>query len=185
MFESEIADTKAKFEKALTALGNDFKQIRAGQAQPSMLDRIQVEAYGSMMPLAQCASVSVPEPATLVIKPWDKGMLKAIEKALVEANLGMMPQNDGVVVRLNLPPLSTERRKELAGQTKEIAEKHKVAMRNLRRDAIKDIEIKAKAQKAPEDVAKKTSEKITDLLKQYEAKAEAAQKEKADSILKF
>jgi ribosome recycling factor len=185
MFDAEIADTKGKFEKALTALANDFKQIRAGQATPSMLDPVRVDAYGSVMPLTQCASVSVPEPATLLIKPWDKGMLKAIEKALVEANLGMMPQNDGVVIRLNLPPLSQERRTQLAAQAKEITEKHKVAMRNIRRDMIKDVETKAKAQKAPEDVAKKTAEKITNLLKDYEGKAEGSLKDKTAAILKI
>jgi ribosome recycling factor len=185
MFDAEITDAKAKFEKAITALGNDFKHIRAGKANPAMLDSVRVDAYGSLMPLAQCASVSVPEPSTLMVKPWDKGLLKAIEKSLVEANLGMMPQNDGVVLRLNLPPLSQERRKQLAGQAKEATEKHKVAMRNIRRDAIKDIETKAKAQKAPEDVAKKATEKITNLLKDAETKAEAQLKEKTDDILKI
>ncbi len=184
-FEAELADAKSKLEKALAALANDFKHLRTGQATPALIEHVQVEAYGSRMPIVQVASITVPEPAMLLVKPFDKSTIKAIEKALSEAQLGMTPQSDGSVIRLSLPPLSTERRKQLSAQAKEETEKHKVAMRGNRRDAIKDIETKAKAQKVSEDVVKKTTEKITELLKQYEAKAEAALKDKVESIMKF
>jgi ribosome recycling factor len=184
-FDPEIADCKAKFEKALGSLAHDFKHIRTGRASIAMIEHVQVEAYGSRMPIAQCAGLTVPEPAQILIKPWDKALLKAIEKALTEAQLGMMPQNDGVVIRLQVPPLSSERRKQLAQTAKEACEKCKVAMRNLRRDIIKAIETKGKADNAPEDTTKKASEKVSELLKQYEAKAESALKDKTEDILKF
>jgi ribosome recycling factor len=184
-FEADITDTKNKLEKAINALANDFKHIRTGRASVAMIEHVQVDAYGSRMPIAQCAGLSVPEPAQLLIKPWDKGILKAIEKALNDANLGMTPQSDGLVIRLNVPPLSTERRQQLAAQAKESVEKCKVAMRNIRRDAIKAIETKGKAEKAPEDAIKKTGEKISDLLKQQETRADQALKEKTDDIMKF
>ena len=184
-FEAETTDCKARFEKSLGALAHDFKHIRTGRASIAMIEHVQVEAYGSRMPIAQCASLTVPEPAQLLIKPWDKAMLKGIEKALNEAQLGMTPQSDGTVIRMQVPPLSSERRKQLAQQAKESCEKTKVAMRNLRRDVIKDIETKGKASKAPEDQIKKAGEKITEMLKQYEAKAEASLKDKTDDIMKF
>lgn len=184
-FEDDLADTKTKFEKALAALAHDFKHIRTGRASTAMIEHVQVEAYGSVMPIAQCASISVPESAQILVKPWDKALLKPIEKALGEAQLGMTPQSDGTVIRLNLPPLSSERRKQLAGQAKEATEKAKVAMRNLRRDAIKHIETKGKTDKLPEDLVKKTTEKVGELLKQYEGKGEALLKEKTEAILTF
>ena len=112
-------------------------RIRTGRAAPQMLDHVQVEAYGAVMPLNQVAQVSVPEPTQLLIKPFDKSQLRAIEKGITISDLGMAPQNDGNVIRLNVPPLSEERRKQLASQAKDSCEKCKVAMRNSRRDAIK------------------------------------------------
>ena len=184
-FDTEIKDCTAKFDKALGSLAHDFKHIRTGRANIAMIEHVQIDAYGSRMPIAQCAGLSVPEPAQILIKPWDKALLKAIEKGLTEAQLGMMPQNDGSVIRLHVPPLSSERRKQLASEAKEATEKCKVAMRNLRRDVIKAIETKGKADKLPEDTTKKASEKISDLLKQYEVKAESSLKEKTDDIVKF
>lgn len=184
-FEADIADAKAKMEKALAALAHDFKHVRTGRASVAQVEHIQVEAYGSMMALPQVASLSVPEPTQIVIKPWDKALLKAVEKALADANLGMMPQSDGTVIRMNVPPLSTERRQQLAAQAKELAEKCKVSMRNIRRDAIKAIETKGKAEKAPEDAIKKSAEKVSELLKSHEGRAEQSLKEKTDDIMRF
>lgn len=183
--ETDLADAKTKLEKGLAQLTHEFKAIRTGRATTAIVDHIQVEAYGSFMALSACASVTVPEATQLLIKPWDKTMLKHIEKAISEANIGLTPQSDGSAIRLNLPPLSTERRKQLVGQAKEATEKAKVSMRNARRDAIKAIETKGKADKLPEDAVKKTTEKISDLLKQSEAKAEAMLKEKSDDIMNF
>ncbi len=184
-FEADLADTKSKMEKALASLSHDFKHIRTGRASVAMIEHVQVEAYGSFMPIGQVAGISVPEPAQLEIKPWDKVVIKAIEKALNDANLGMTPQSDGVVIRLNVPPLSTERRTQLAGQAKEACEKCKVSMRNIRRDEIKAIETRGKEQKLPEDATKKAVEKIGELLKQYEGKVEAQLKEKTDDIMRI
>jgi ribosome recycling factor len=182
-FDAEINDCKAHMEKSLGALSSDFRRIRTGRAMPSMIEHVHVDAYGSMMPITQCASITVPEPSQLMIKPWDKSILRALEKALVDANLGMAPQNDGSIIRLNVPSLSTERRKELAGQAKEACEKCKVSMRNLRRDNIKTIETKGKAEHQPEDAIKKSTEKISELLKQYEGKADQLLKDKTADIL--
>lgn len=183
--DDQITDAKGKLEKALAQLAHEFKRVRAGRANPQMVEHVQVDAYGSMMPIGQVAGISVPEPTQIMIKPWDKGVLKAIEKALIAADLGMQPQNDGTVIRLQLPPLSTERRKQLAGEAKEIAEKQKVAMRNARRDAIKAIETRGKDQKLPEDATKKAVEKVGELLKQYEGKVDAELKAKTDDIMRI
>ena len=171
-FDDAIADAKAKMDKGLQQLGAEFRRIRTGRATPAMIEHVHVEAYGSSMPITQCAGITVPEPTQLMIKPWDKSILRAIEKALVDADLGMSPQNDGSVIRLNVPPLSQERRKQLAGQAKESAEKCKVSMRNVRRDAIKHVETSGKETKQPEDAIKKATEKISELLKQYETKSD-------------
>ena len=169
-----LLETEEHFDKSLNALDNEFKRIRTGQASPQMIDHVQVEAYGAMTPLNQVAGVSVPEPQQLLIKPWDKTVLHAIEKALIASGLGMAPQNDGDVIRLNVPPLSEERRKELASQARDAAERCKVGMRNSRRDGIKSAEAEGKSEKLPEDAVKKVVEDISSLLKDYEAKAEVA-----------
>lgn len=184
-FEADLADATAKMEKGLASLIHDFKHLRTGRASVAMIEHVHVEAYGSHVPITQVGGISVPEPTQILIKPWDKSLLKHIEKALNDANLGMTPQSDGAVVRLNVPTLSTERRQQLAGQAKEYAEKCKIVLRNVRRDAIKAVETKGKAEKAPEDAIKKTSEKISELLKTYEGKCEKMLKDKSDEILKF
>jgi ribosome recycling factor len=181
--EPELTDIKAKLEKSFAQMQHEFKGIRTGRASTAIVDNVQVEAYGSRMPLPQVASVSVPDATTILIKPWDKSMLKAIEKALLEAALGMNPNNDGSAIRMNLPPLSTERRKQLAGQAKEAAEKAKVSMRNVRRDGIKHIETKGKDLKLPEDAVKKTVEQVGTLLKDAETKVEKTLKEKTEEIM--
>ena len=178
-----LMDTEERLEKSLHALEHDFRRIRTGRASPNMIEHVHVEAYGAMTPINQVATVSVPEPGQLLVKPWDKGSIHAIEKALTNANLGMSPQNDGEVIRLNIPPLSEERRKELATQAKDMAEKAKVAMRNVRRDGIKGAESVGKDLKLSEDEVKKSAEDITELLKTYEGKVEDVLKAKVDDIL--
>ncbi len=181
--EADLADIKAKLEKSFAQLQHEFRGIRTGRATTAIVDNVQVEAYGSRMPLSQCASVSIPDATTILIKPWDKTVLKVIEKALIEAALGMAPNNDGSVIRMNLPPLSTERRKQLAGQAKEAAEKAKVSMRNVRRDGIKHLEAKGKDQKLPEDLVKKSVKSVDDLLKDVETRAEKELKAKTEDIM--
>jgi ribosome recycling factor len=181
-FEEILFSAEEHFEKCLTSLGNDFGRIRTGRAAPQMLDHVMVLAYGTPMPLRQLASITVPEPAQLLVKAFDRGQLHAIEKALSTADLGMQPVNDGLVIRLNLPPLSQERRKQLAIQAKEVAEKAKVAMRNVRRDVLKSIESTGKDQRVSEDEVKKAGEEITETLHNYEAKVEKQLKDKQAAI---
>lgn len=183
MFEADIAETKAKLDKALVALTNAFGHIRTGRASPAMVEHLQVEAYGAMTPLNQCAAITVPEPTQLAIKAWDKTLVKAIEKAIVASNLGMAPSSDGHVIRLQLPALSQERRKQLASQAKDENEKSKVAMRSIRRDAIKHVETKGKEDKASEDLIKKSKEKIDAMLKEHEMQGEKRLAEKTKDIL--
>ncbi len=183
MFEADITETKGKYDKAIAALANAFSHIRTGRASPAMVEHLQVEAYGSFMPLNQCAAITVPEPTQLAIKAWDKTLVKAIEKAIVASNLGMAPSSDGQTIRLQLPPLSQERRKQLAGQAKDECEKTKVAMRSIRRDAIKHLETKGKEQHASEDLIKKSKEKIDAMLKEHEQLAEKNLAEKCKDIL--
>lgn len=181
--ETELADIKSKLEKSFAQLQHEFKGIRTGRASTSIVESVQVEAYGTRMPLPQCASVSVPDATTILIKPWDKAMLKPLERALSEAALGMTPQSDGQVIRMNLPPLSTERRKQLVAQAKDAVERAKVSMRNVRRDGIKHVETKGKDLKVPEDTLKKTVKSVDDLLKDSEARLEKEFKSKSDDIM--
>ncbi|TVR09017.1 MAG: ribosome recycling factor [Planctomycetota bacterium] len=183
---AEVAlEAEEHFEKSLGALNNEFGRIRTGRAAPQMLDHVQVEMYGSVMPLRQMAQISAPEPTQLMVKPFDKNSIRAIEKGITIADLGITPQNDGSVIRLNIPPLSQERRKQLAAQAKDACEKCKVAMRNARRDAIKQIESQGKEERLSEDIVKQASEGITELLKQFESRAEQALEEKTKDILEF
>lgn len=181
-FDDILLETEEHFEKSLTTLDKDFRRIRTGRASPDMIDHVHVEAYGAMTPIKQLAGISVPEPTQLLIKPYDKSILKEIERALVAADLGMAPQNDGQVIRLNVPSLSSERRKQLAATAKEAAEKAKVAMRNTRRDGIKRIEGLGKEKKLPEDLVKQTVEQVGETLKEYEGKVEKALKAKVDDL---
>ena len=180
--EELLFEAEEKFEKAVGALEHEFRRIRTGSATVAMIEHVHVEAYGAQMPILQVAGVSVPEPTQLLIKPYDKGTLRDIERALINADLGMSPQNDGDVIRLNVPPLSQERRQQLIGQSKEATEKAKVALRNVRRDAIKHVEQFGKDEKLPEDEIKKSAESVTDTMKGYEEKVEALYKAKSADL---
>ena len=151
-------------QKAINHLEAELVKIRAGKATPSMLDGIMVDYYGSMTPLNQVANINTPEARTIVIQPWEKAMIKPIEKGIIDATLGLTPANDGIMIRINVPPLSEERRRDLVKRAKAEGEHAKVGIRNLRRDANENIK---KAQKAglPEDLAKDAetkTQKITD-----------------------
>ncbi|TVR44488.1 MAG: ribosome recycling factor [Planctomycetota bacterium] len=185
VFDEIALEIEEHFEKSLSAQLHDFQRIRTGRAAPQMLDHIHVEAYGATVPLRQLAQISAPEPTQLVLKPFDKNSIRAIEKAITIADLGITPQNDGSVIRLNIPALSQERRKQLATQAKEACEKCKVAMRNARRDGIKRIETTGKDERISEDLIKQASESVTELLKSYEAKAEGELADKTKDILEF
>lgn len=139
MPQSIKANAEDRMDKAIGALKRDLASLRAGRASPSMLDRVEAEYYGAMTPVAQMASVTTPDARTLIIQPWDKSSLGAIEKALLKSDLGLTPTNDGNVIRLSIPALTEERRSDLVKLTRKYGEEAKVAVRNIRRDANEQI----------------------------------------------
>ena len=149
-----------KMNKTIQVLIKDLAAIRAGRANPAVLDKLTIEYYGTPTPLNQVAAVSTPEPRTLQIQPWDMSTLKAIEKAIFASDLGLNPQNDGKSIRLNFPPLTEERRHELIKQVSRIGEESKVAIRNIRRDAIDIFKSMKKKSELTEDAEKEGEEKI-------------------------
>ena len=142
---------EGKMNKRVDDFHAELKTIRAGRANASVLDKIAVEYYGTMTPVAQIGSISTPEPRMLVIQPWDQSVLGEIEKAINKSEIGIAPQNDGKVIRLNFPPLTEERRKELVKTVKKYSEEAKVQIRNIRRDALDDFKKKQKASEITED----------------------------------
>lgn len=170
---------KQGFEKTLASLQRELSRMRTGRANLAILDGIRVEYYGSPTPLSQVASLSTPDPRLIVIKAWDKSLLPAIEKALLAADLGLTPQNDGNVIRLPIPPLTMERRKELAKLVKKAGENAKIAVRNIRRDfkeKLEDLEL-------PEDDLHRAYKKLQELTDEYVRKVDAAVEKKQEEIL--
>ena len=161
----DFKDYGRRMDKALDHLAEEFGAVRAGRANPKVLDRITVEYYGSETPLNGVATISSPDARTLVVQPWDTKLLKDIQKAIQVSDLGINPQNDGRVIRLSFPQLTEERRKELTKQVKKYAEDAKVAMRNIRRDAVDHFKKMQKASEITEDelkIAEKDLQKLTD-----------------------
>ena len=165
---------EAKMSKSIDSVAADFAAVRAGRANASVLDRITVDYYGSPTPIQQIASISSPDPRTLVIQPWDTTLLKEIQKAIQASDLGINPQNDGKVVRLVFPQLTEERRKDLTKQVKKYAEDAKVAMRNIRRDGMDYIKKLKKNSEITEDDQKKAEKDLQDLLDKYIKRADEA-----------
>ena len=174
-----LNDTKSKMEKSIESFEKRLKTVRAGRANPSSLDGVTVSCYGMMMPLNQVGTISVPEARQLLIKPFDKSTLGAIEKAIFESNLGYTPNNDGESIRIVIPPLTEERRRELTKQVKVMAEEAKVAIRNIRRDAIDDIE----KLEISEDDKKFGSNQVQDLVNTYNKQVDTILAEKENELL--
>ena len=162
-----IKNTEEKMIKTIGVLDRDYKSIRAGRANVSVLDRITVDYYGSPTPIQQMAAVSVPEPRILMIQPWDASTLKDIEKAILVSDIGINPQNDGRVIRLSFPPLTEERRKEIVKEVKKVAEENKVAIRNTRRDALEKLKGLKKDNTITEDDEATGEKKIQNLTDKY------------------
>lgn len=139
LIKQQLEDSSALMEKAIDHCESELTKIRAGKAMPSMLDGIYVDYYGTATPLSQIGTVTTPDPRTLTVQPWEKNLLVPIERAIQEANIGLNPQNDGVVIRLNVPPLTEERRRDLVKKVKEEAERGRVTIRNIRKDANEKI----------------------------------------------
>ena len=165
---------KERMQKSLDHLASEFATVRAGRANPAVLDHIQVEYYGSPTPIQQVASISSPDPRSLVIQPWDSSILKGIEKAILTSDLGINPTNDGKCIRLLFPQLTEERRKDLAKQVKKYAEEAKVAMRNIRRDGMDYVKKLKKNSEITEDDQKKAEKDLQTLLDKYIKKVDEA-----------
>ena len=164
----------AKMQKTIEVVMSDFAGVRAGRANAGVLDKITVEYYGTETPIHQVASISTPDPRTLVIQPWDTKLLKEIQKAIQVSDLGINPQNDGRVIRLVFPQLTEERRKDLTKQVRKYAEEAKVAMRNIRRDAMDYVKAAKKKSEITEDDQKKAEKDLQDLTDQYIKKVDEA-----------
>ncbi|KMT13384.1 hypothetical protein BVRB_4g084210 [Beta vulgaris subsp. vulgaris] len=177
-------DTKQRMEKTLETVRSNFNSVRTNRASPSMLDRVEVEYYGTPVSLKSIAQVSSPDASSILISPYDKSSLKAIEKAIVTSQLGLSPNNDGDVIRLSLPPLTSERRKELSKVVAKLAEEGKVAVRNIRRDALKAYEKLEKEKKLSEDNVKDLSADLQKMTDEYMKKVETIYKQKDQELMK-
>ena len=179
MEDEILLETEEKMENAISALENRFKTVRTGRANPSSLDGVKVNYYGVPTPLKQLATISVPEARQLLIKPFDKSSLGAIEKAILTSNLGYNPGNDGETIRIVIPELTEERRKELAKQVKAISEDAKVSVRNIRHEGLEEV----KKADLPEDIEKSMEKEIQDLVNDYNKKIEELLKRKEQDLL--
>ncbi|MEO0530919.1 MAG: ribosome recycling factor [Planctomycetota bacterium] len=178
-----LLDAEERMDKAVEKLKGDLTGIRTGRANPGMVDSIRVEAYGSPTPLKQLASVSSPEPQQLVIRPFDTSVIKDIEKAIVASDLGLAPQSDGKVVRLNIPALSGDVRKKMVSRTKELTEEAKVSIRNVRRDANKHLDQLEKDKELTEDELKTYKDDVQELLNKRESAADELSKAKTAEVM--
>ncbi len=167
-------------KKTVASLRDDFAAIRTGRASPSILDKLRVEYYGQRSPISQVATVSVPEARLIVIQPWDRALIVEIEKAIQKSELGLNPSNDGKVIRIAIPPLTEQRRKELVKGAKATTESSRVAIRNIRRDGLEEMK---KMNDVPEDAAKKAEEELQKLTDSYIAQINKILEEKEKEIL--
>ncbi len=178
-----LDELKQRMEGAMKSLHHEFAGLRTGRASPNLLDHIQVEAYGSYVPLNQVGNVNAPEARLLTVQVWDKGMVKAVEKAIANADLGLNPAADGQLIRVPIPALSEERRKEMVKVAGKYSEQAKVAVRNVRRDGMDQLKADEKAGKISEDEHRKQSEQIQKLTDEYVKKADEALAHKEKDIL--
>ena len=178
-----LLDVEERMEKAIRKLKGDLAGIRTGRANPGLVDSLRVDVYGSAVPIKQIASVGAPEPNQIVIRPYDPGTLKDIEKAIQTSDLGFNPQNDGRLIRLNVPPLSTEVRRKMVGRIKDLAEESKVAIRNVRRDGNKEADTAQKEKQLTEDERDGVKEEIQELTKRFENRAGDLAKAKETEVM--
>lgn len=183
MPKTVLDDMKLHMEKTLGVLKSEFQKIRTGRASTSILDSIKVDYYGNSSSISQVATLAVPEPRTITIAPWEAKIIPAIEKAILNANIGLTPSNDGRTIRLNLPPLTEERRKEIVKELKKKAEDDKVALRNIRRDAIDKLKKMEKDKAITEDELKKLEKEVQDATKSFELKMDEAVAHKEKEVL--
>lgn len=178
-----LKDAESRMSKAMDALHHNLATIRTGRATPALLDRVQVDYYGAQTPLNQLAGISAPEPRLLVIQPWDRGSIGAIERAIQSSDLGLTPNNDGQLIRISIPALTEERRKQLVKVVHQTVEESKVAVRNIRRDAVSHLRKMLTDKEISEDDERRAIEEIDALSKRFVERAEAIGKEKEQEVL--
>ncbi|HMN13480.1 MAG TPA: ribosome recycling factor [Bellilinea sp.] len=183
MIKELVKDAENKMHASVTSLEEDLNGIRTGRASPALVEKLAVEYYGTDVPLMQLASISVPEPRSLLIKPFDKSSLKSIEKAIIASNLGLTPNNDGQSIRLNLPPLTEERRRDLVKVVNRRLEDAKVACRNIRRDFIKDLKDFEKEKEISEDELKQGEEQLQKLIDRMTTEIDGIGQKKEKEIM--
>ncbi len=182
-YDDIVLEAEDKMDKAVNVLADEFRGVRTGRASPGLVDQLKVDYYGAPTPLKALASITVPEPRLIMVKPFDPGSVEAIVKAIQKSDVGLTPQTDGKIVRLAVPPLSEERRKQLAKTVKELGEKAKVSIRNIRRDGNTAADQEEKDAKISEDEQKRTKDEIDRLTKEYEAKAQEAVDRKTKEVM--
>jgi len=183
IFESIVKDSQERMDKAVAVLAVNLSGIRTGRANPGLVESVRVEAYGSQAPLKQLASISTPEPQQIMVRPYDPTIIKDIEKAIAAGELGLNPQNDGRIIRINVPPLSTEVRRKMVARVKDLAEETKVSIRNIRRDANKSADSAEKDKALSEDERTRLKEEIQELTKKHEQKVIDLAKARESEIL--
>ena len=181
--EEILFDSEERMEKAIEILKKSLSGIRTGRANPGLVDSVRVDVYGSPTPLKQIASIGAPEPTQIVIRPYDSGTIKEIEKAIVSSDLGFNPQSDGRVIRINIPPLSTDVRKKMGARIKDLAEEAKVAIRNIRRDGNKAAEQAEKDKTVSEDQRDDIKDSIQKLTNQFEERASQMAKNRQTEVM--
>jgi len=185
MIDEIYEDTRESMGKSIDSLKNEYKKVRTGRASVSLLDGIRVDYYGTQTPLNQMATLSVPESRLITIQPWDVSVIKDIEKVIMKSDLGLTPSNDGKIVRIAIPPLTEERRKELVKVVHKMAEDHKIGVRNIRRDANEMIKSLKKDGEITEDQSYKAQDQIQKITDEYIKRVDECAKEKEKEILEF
>jgi ribosome recycling factor len=182
-FKMDLQELEGRMTKSIDVFSQNLSEVRAGRANPAILNKISVEYYGVPTPINQVAGISVPEARTIVIQPWDASVLKAIEKAILASDIGLNPNNDGKVIRLNFPELTVERRKELAKDIRKMAEEAKVSVRAIRRDGMDSIKASLKSSEITEDDAKTNEDKIQKLTDKYIGEVDTILEKKEKEIM--
>jgi len=185
MKDDVLNETKRKMDKVLEAMARDLSRVRTGRASVVLLEGIKVDCYGTSMPISQVASLAAPEPRLLTVQPWDPSMLGDLEKAILKSDLGLTPVNDGKIIRLPIPALTTERRRDLVKMVKKMEEEAKVALRNLRREANEDLKEMKKDKLLAEDEAHRGQEEVQKITDDWTKKLEAQAAEKEKEIMAF
>ncbi len=183
MINDVLHEAESKMQRAVASLRDDLMTIRTGRASPALVERVRVDYYGTPTPLNQLAGISAPEPRLLVIRPWDPAVLGAIEKGILKSDLGLTPNNDGKVIRLPIPQLTEERRRELGRMVSHRVEEGHVALRNLRRDSLKDMQDLEKEKLIPEDDLYRGKDRLQELTDKYIAEMDTIGRQKQDEIM--